>query len=443
MAETPNDSAATVVTTTDETVQQQQQQHQHHQQRFSFDFSPATNNHTNNWHTHRQSHNPSKLPAFRFADLRKESLGLPSLLTQAHGIPPSPVSPGTDLNQVPPPPLLAQAQPQQASQTAEETLLDTTRDNSPLAAHNNNNKTPVSPEPSPSAIVHQHQEQGASPKTRPAQSRASTFLIPLKTTAASATRPANPKRSVSLDVSTALSKTADTQSPSDSASTIVPAPSQQRRAPPSYSETPSRLHSNRSSVGSQNATTEEDVTKEWAKGQRELLLPKTLQRTDTDGRRNSTARRPPVSYRPSKTSPSSAGSTARIPPIRSFRSSGDRHSLGIDTYLKSPSIQDDDLGEPNHHDRSLRALEGRRDDDCSPGMTPPGSATDRLDADDSGDVFLKMAREEPEPPLAAVSDQYIPHFPRWETSPLRCAKDIWCPALGLGLTLFPRRMSVW
>lgn len=53
----------------------------------------------------------------------------------------------------------------------------------------------------------------------------------------------------------------------------------------------------------------------------------------------------------------------------------------------------DDYGDSNHRDRTLRALEGRRSDDASQ-ITPPDSAGDRPDGDDS-DLFLKIAREDP------------------------------------------------
>lgn len=53
----------------------------------------------------------------------------------------------------------------------------------------------------------------------------------------------------------------------------------------------------------------------------------------------------------------------------------------------------EDYGDSNHRDRTLRALEGRRFDDASQ-ITPPDSAGDRPDGDDSGDLFLKIARED-------------------------------------------------
>lgn len=53
----------------------------------------------------------------------------------------------------------------------------------------------------------------------------------------------------------------------------------------------------------------------------------------------------------------------------------------------------DDYGDATHHDRTLRALEGRRGDEVMQ-WTPPDSAGERPDGDDSGDLFLKIARED-------------------------------------------------
>lgn len=101
-----------------------------------------------------------------------------------------------------------------------------------------------------------------------------------------------------------------------------------------------------------------------------------------------------MSYRP-RTSTSASGITASIPPIRSFRSSGERRSLVLDMNLRSARTYDggDDYGDATHHDRTLRALEGRRGDEVMQ-WTPPDSAGERPDGDDSGDLFLKIARED-------------------------------------------------
>ncbi|KAF9874080.1 hypothetical protein CkaCkLH20_08452 [Colletotrichum karsti] len=130
-------------------------------------------------------------------------------------------------------------------------------------------------------------------------------------------------------------------------------------------------------------------------GQRELLLPKTLQDSSpTDENRKSVTSRPPVSFK----APSNSASTTsvRVAPIRSFRSSGSRRSLGLDSSTSTMRSFDfgDEFADSNQRDRTLRALEGRIDDDFRR-MTPPHSAT-QTDADDTtGDVFMKIARQEP------------------------------------------------
>lgn len=145
---------------------------------------------------------------------------------------------------------------------------------------------------------------------------------------------------------------------------------------------------------SRGASSSEEIGREWAHGQRELLLPKSIQRTATDEKRISVARRPPVSYKPPVNSNASGGTTS-IPPIRSFRSSGERRSLVLDMNLRSRNYEgSEEYGDANHRDRTLRALEGRRFDDASQ-ITPPDSAGDRPDGDDNGDLFLKIAREDP------------------------------------------------
>jgi hypothetical protein len=156
--------------------------------------------------------------------------------------------------------------------------------------------------------------------------------------------------------------------------------------------------------------TADKTTKEWAQGQRELLLPKTLQQSPTDEKRNSISSRPPVSFRPLSTIITST--PVRVPPIRGFRSSGSRRSLILDMNTRPLQNFDfgDDVDDSNQRDRTLRALEGRPDDDLGQ-ITPPDSAAhDATDGDDTGDLFLKIAREEssrraPNDGSAVVEDQ--------------------------------------
>lgn len=329
---------------------------------------------------YRQNNTPSKLPAFRFADLQKESLGLPSLLHtsnnghQFHAVPPSPVSPKTDL--------------------ADENQPNNTPDNDNIALkyqlHDNhtnnyiNNRHPVSPDQSP------------------VRSRALTFLVkPIPT----ATSNRYVKRSASLDSSPTAIKGEGTrvkrsfELPTDSttttATTVVDFRQQQLRSAPATSSA-NDTSSPSSAQNSQRVV--DEVIKEWAQGQRELLLPKTVQRTAAlDEKKNSASRRPPVSYKPPA---STTGASTSIPPIRSFRSSGSRRSLVLDMNSRTTRGYEgaDDGDDSSHRDRTLRALEGRREDDVVQQMTPPDSATDRPEpgADDHGDVFMKLAREDSE-----------------------------------------------
>ncbi|KAI1338027.1 hypothetical protein F5Y15DRAFT_141012 [Xylariaceae sp. FL0016] len=322
--------------------------------------SPPSSSHNVLLHAHRQSHNSSKLPAFRFADLKKESIALPSLLPHQHQhIPPSPVSPDTD------------QQP--------ETEPDRPHQNPHPSPHHNNSQHPVSPEQS-------RQDKSTPDRSRAATSQSISAILP-------ATATANANQSASLDSSPTISQAPQTTlnthsitSPSESAETIRPLQLQRRVT--SETEPTSGQHTRENSDG---ALSTGSSTSSWAQGQRELLLPKTVQRSVSDDRRTS-VRRPPLSYKPPVGSNASGG-TASIPPIRSFRSSGERRSLVLDMSRTTRTYDvGDDYGDPNHRDRTLRALEGRRGDEQ---ITPPDSATDRTHSDDSGDIFLKIAREDP------------------------------------------------
>ncbi|KAI1661564.1 hypothetical protein F4813DRAFT_385243 [Daldinia decipiens] len=340
--------------------------------------APPTPSKHNNFHAHRQNHSSSKLPAFRFADLKREHITIPSLL-QSHHIPPSPVSPVS-----PDPDQHTETQPNAAQKISPQTAHQ---------QHNNRNNTrPVSPEQLPAENL------------SPSRSRASTFQSPAAQSTAKSTSSINAKRSASLDSTTATNKrtrnTTSATSPTDPAGTVVIVQSRHRRAPfsgSSVNETSPkhRIHASDESQ-SQSAPKTEEISKEIAHGQRELILPKTIQKTAIDDRRNSVARRPPVSYKPPANSTSSGGTTS-IPPIRSFRSSGERRSLVLDMNLRSMRGYEgsEDSGDSNHRDRTLRALEGRRFDDESQITSLDSSARDRPDGDDSGDLFLKIAREDP------------------------------------------------
>jgi len=51
----------------------------------------------------------------------------------------------------------------------------------------------------------------------------------------------------------------------------------------------------------------------------------------------------------------------------------------------------DDISDPDQRDRTLRALEGRGDDDL---LTPPESVNATQDNDNTAEIFMRIARED-------------------------------------------------
>ncbi|KAL0776921.1 hypothetical protein CaCOL14_006439 [Colletotrichum acutatum] len=414
----------------------------------SLSATSSANSPSSPYHAHRLSHNSSKLPAFRFADLHKQyqspRLVLPSLLQH---IPPSPVSPKstptsneihsapaigtvtdtitftdtdaltdtdigigitTDTDTASPTTLpttsdlqLHHQQPQQHNVDPENNIPPQNIRSTSLRLHDRRPSHRQLSQLSPRISSPIHELPESPPKLSP-RSRASTYQVATQSTpAASATsprRPASyPDRPVIVQSISSHSNVADlkTPAPLSRLQTRRAAAHRSRESNATDTESPSA-----DTDHLQTPDTPDDVaqpqgdktTKDWAKGQRELILPKTLENASpTDEKRKSIASRPPVTFK--ATTASTPTTSVRVAPIRSFRSSGSRRSLGLDSSTSTMRSFDfgDDYADSNQRDRTLRALEGRRDDDYSQ-MTPPLSA----DADDTtGDVFMKIARQEP------------------------------------------------
>lgn len=62
------------------------------------------------------------------------------------------------------------------------------------------------------------------------------------------------------------------------------------------------------------------------------------------------------------------------------------------------------MSNSTQRDRALRALEGRRDDDMSR-MTPPDSATAASDNENTAEIFMNIAREDPAPRPAQTRNE--------------------------------------
>ncbi|KAK3375341.1 hypothetical protein B0H63DRAFT_453122 [Podospora didyma] len=432
------------------------------------------------FHAHRQNHNSSKLPAFRFADLvKKDPIALPSLLQH---MPPSPVSPQPALAELDPDaltsPALLQAQADNSSSSSFDprpnanTRTERHHDEILRDAHDQSRRIPGSKltlQLSEGLHHHNHHPNSSSnsnhnhsssssrhaaaqaqvlpdrpvplpletpqPATlttfsNPPRARASTFQhapvpvpVPVPATATTTTStstspdhsyefPTAAKRPASFPDSPPAENVARTafHAPKKAPSSSIATPAAKRRLTVSGGVTngagslASTLNSSRlqtAAVGSSHsAHPAENSTQEWAQGQRELLLPKAIETAaKSDEKRKS---RPPLSYRPPPSSIVTASSARPvIPPIRAFRSSGSRKSLGLDMHTRR--VSDDSYGEditdPNQRDRTLRALEGRSDDEFSQ-ITPPDSADamhdneNDNDNDNTADIFMKIARED-------------------------------------------------
>jgi hypothetical protein len=70
----------------------------------------------------------------------------------------------------------------------------------------------------------------------------------------------------------------------------------------------------------------------------------------------------------------------------------------MNTRRTSQDSYNDDAGSANPVDRALQALEGRRGDELSlPSPSESGEMTTTTDNDNTADIFLKLAREDPLP----------------------------------------------
>lgn len=227
---------------------------------------------------------------------------------------------------------------------------------------------------------------------------------------------------------------------------------QARRPPLSFGGEPSPNPS--TSVGTQrrhtfegaqdNRASTDRATKHWSSGsgQRELLLPKSLGSTSSDEKSPSVSRRPPpLSYRPppslsASQSPATSASASptvttpiRVPPIRSFRSSGSRRSLVIDPASRQRALEGsgDEAGNMDSREDTLRALEGRSDDYTGRAPHSGSARPSGGDGDDTTDMFLNIAHEESIRPSIENSPGAVEdHGPIVSSTPPYCCETRLC-----------------
>ena len=363
-------------------------------------------------HSHRQSHNSSKLPAFRYADLPKTgsdstvlSPSQPSLATQNHNAH-APLSPPT-VSPVREPVPAGNSQSADQGPVAVPDPAPVTSENPQSTTKHVEKQAATASTTAPSAVLTSSLTSSAFTPTTPKtasitnspprqRSRASTLQSPSSTTsvdlATQTKRPASfPETPPSADLALSPSSTTavDVKPRSRRSSLSRRSNVTAGSTGPSHVLNPEHLQA----VEAAQASTD-NSTKDSPTGQRELLLPKALPNSSpTDERRSSLSQRPPVSYRPPLNSNTQPTTSTRVPPIRSFRSSGSRKSLVLDMNSRTRFYDfGDDPADPNH-DQTLRALEGRSDRDFLH-RSPTVTRHNTTDSEDTGDVFLKIAREE-------------------------------------------------
>ncbi|RYP69242.1 hypothetical protein DL771_006210 [Monosporascus sp. 5C6A] len=339
------------------------------------DIPPTSAHHNNtNVHSHRQTNNPSKLPAFRSADLNKEPLVLPTLLQSQNN------SNSNDDGNNRPNRILASRvlpDPDQQFRHAQSITPLTTRPD--YRDHNSTRR--VSPEQSPARTFQ------SSPAALPSSA------------ATTSSEPANVKRSVPLDspIPAAASGNTSTRAKQTATETIVASRPRKRLAsasggPDTFDDRvahPPALKTKRLVTTGcvQSAPPSPNHAKAPSQVRRELTLPKSIPTTNSGNRRSSVVKRPPISYKPPASARLSSGSTPSNPPIRVLRTSGSRLSLNLDMKRSSRAYEvGDNYGDSSPRDRTMRALEDRQEDYTQ--------RTTQADLDDSGDVFLKIARED-------------------------------------------------
>ncbi|KAL2022312.1 hypothetical protein VTK56DRAFT_5710 [Thermocarpiscus australiensis] len=341
--------------------------------------SAANNNKSSDssvFHAHRQNHNSSKLPAFRFADLKREPIALPSL--QQHSIPPSPVSPRGTTDSLDENQRNAHEQRRQVPGSSGDSLHN----------HHNNARN-LSDKPASS--------ETQQPAARFSRTRSLKFHLPTAPT------PADPstgsKRPASFPDTPKVYATRAQPSyvapPATKRRLTASGPVQDAAAPtpprPQLSST--RLRGPEPDEPDEASRAQESAIKESIQGKREIQLPRTIEIAKSEDKRKS---RPPVSYKTSNAA-TPTGGRAVIPPIRSFRSSGSRKSVVLDMHTRRESGDSfsEEITDPNQRDRTLQALEGRSDEDFSH-LAPPdsGDMTTTTDNDNTADIFMRIAGED-------------------------------------------------
>ncbi|KAL7975395.1 LPXTG-motif cell wall anchor domain protein [Trichoderma sp. SZMC 28014] len=352
---------------------------------------------SSNLHSHRQSHNSSKLPSFRFADIKNGSAA------SSHSQPLSPVAKSTlglSSRQLAPP-VASSVSAASQSDVAPRDRLKTRSD--PVStkilassATARNRQAPPASEKLPSP---------PRPNLRPRASYQTTIKPAAVEQIRRVRRPLSYPDSLANEAAQSAKTTTSVARSSSLRQTTRRLPASSRSSNANGAVTP---EGPRTSLSARYPTIDEAIspttrssdpkptTRERTQTQRDLPASRPLPSAGlSDENQDQSQQRPPVSYKPLVNNATAGQPTpsiaSRLPPTRGIRSSGSRKSsTDDDMSYNSRGYDAEDRYIDSTDDHTLRASDG----DFFEQKSPPDSRHGANGGDDTGDVFLKIASEE-------------------------------------------------
>ncbi|KAL6910566.1 LPXTG-motif cell wall anchor domain protein [Trichoderma evansii] len=350
---------------------------------------------SSNLHSHRQSNSSSKLPSFRFADIKNGSVASshPQPLQHAakHSL-------GSSRQLAPP--VASSVSAASQSDVAPRDRLKTRSEPVPTkvlasSASARNRQAPPASEKLASP---------PRPNLRPRASYQTAIKPPAVEQIRRVRRPLSYPDSLSNEAAQPAKTTTSVARSSSLRQSTRRLPASSRSSIANGAVTP---EGPRTSLSARYPTIDEAISpttrvsdpkptiKERTQTQRDLSASKPLPSSGlSDENQDQSQQRPPVSYKPLVNSATAGQPTAsiasRLPPTRGIRSSGSRKSSTDDGMsYNSRGYDAEDRFIDSTDDHTLRASDG----DFFEQRSPPGSRHG-TNGDDTGDVFLKIASEE-------------------------------------------------
>ncbi|KAK6448262.1 hypothetical protein FP744_10004512 [Trichoderma asperellum] len=352
---------------------------------------------SSNLHSHRQSHNSSKLPSFRFADIKNGSAAsshsqpLPHVAKQPLGLSSRQLAP----------PVASNVSAASQSDVAPRDRLKTRSEPAPtkvLASSTSARNRQAPP-------VSEKLASPPRPNLRPRASYQTTIKPPAVEQIRRVRRPLSYPDSLANEAAQSAKTTTSVARSSSLRQTTRRLPASSRSSNTNRAVTP---EGPRTSLSARYPTIDEAISptsrvsdpkstiRERTQTQRDLSASKPLPSSGlSDENQDQSQQRPPVSYKPLVNNATAGQPTAsiasRLPPTRGIRSSGSRKSsTDDDMSYNSRGYDAEDRYIDSTDDHTLRASDG----DFFEQRSPPGSRHGANGGDDTGDVFLKIASEE-------------------------------------------------